>query len=124
MESRNESYRPGSRPKSLAVYFETINLLFKNIHLFLEKNFLAILFTAKLKLIMYLLTYQAAARILQAEAEKWEEENNSIIKVVKLMAHQMAQMADFEKGRGRLKVCLFSAPPLNCSLTILSLNLN
>eukprot|EP00111_Clytia_hemisphaerica_P003096 TCONS_00008787-protein len=46
----------------------------------------------------------AAARILQAEAEKWEEENNSIIKVAKLMADQMTQMADFHKGRNsRLK---------------------
>ena len=55
------------------------------------------------------LNIQAAARILQAEADKWEEENNSIIKVAKLMADQMAQMAEFEKGRGRLKVNLFHA---------------
>ena len=46
---------------------------------------------------------------MQAEAEKWEEENNSIIKVAKLMADQMTQMADFHKGRNsRLKVCFLS----------------
>lgn len=45
----------------------------------------------------------AAAHILHREADKWEDENNSIIKVVKLMAKQMFQMAEFSKGRGNLK---------------------
>lgn len=43
--------------------------------------------------------------MLRDEANKWEDENNSIIRVVKLMAKQMFEMAEYAKGRGSLRVC-------------------
>ena len=49
-----------------------------------------------------------AARILQDETDKWEEENNSIVMVAKRMAQQMLQMAQFARGRGELQVSIHS----------------
>ena len=59
----------------------------------------------------YHISLQAAAHILHHEANQWEEENNAIVKVVKLMAKQMLQMAQFAEGRGELKVSLWKAFP-------------
>lgn len=44
-----------------------------------------------------------AAQLLQEETDKWEEENNSIVKVAKEMALQMLQIAKFARGRNRLQ---------------------
>lgn len=41
-----------------------------------------------------------AARFLQKEADKWEDENNPIVQVAKEMSLQMEQMAEFCKGDG------------------------
>eukprot|EP00794_Sanderia_malayensis_P005175 gene5175-5827_t len=45
----------------------------------------------------------AAAEILRREVEKWEEEGNSIITVVKQMSNQMLHMADYARGKGNLR---------------------
>ena len=47
---------------------------------------------------------QLAAKLLQEETDKWEEENNSIVKVAKEMAQQMMQMAKFARRRNRVQV--------------------
>ncbi|XP_048584760.1 uncharacterized protein LOC116618752 isoform X2 [Nematostella vectensis] len=44
-----------------------------------------------------------AAHILQDEAEQWDEENNSIVQVAKMMAQQMLQIARLARQRGRLQ---------------------
>lgn len=46
---------------------------------------------------------ELAAQLLQEETDKWEEENNSIVKVAKEMAQQMLQIAKFARGRNRLQ---------------------
>ena len=38
------------------------------------------------------------------ELEEWEEDENSIITVVKKMTTQMLDMAEYAKGKGELKV--------------------
>lgn len=48
--------------------------------------------------------FQLAAKLLQEETDKWEEENNSIVKVAKEMAQQMMQMAKFARRRNRVQV--------------------
>jgi len=48
--------------------------------------------------------FQLAAQLLQEETDKWEEENNSIVKVAKEMAKQMLQIAKFARGRNRFQV--------------------
>jgi len=45
----------------------------------------------------------AAAQILLRELEEWEEDENSIITVVKKMTNQMLDMADYAMGTGDLK---------------------
>ncbi|XP_006816421.1 uncharacterized protein LOC100368833 [Saccoglossus kowalevskii] len=44
----------------------------------------------------------AAALVLQQEADRWEDENNAIVKVAKTMSGQMYDMADFSRGKGSL----------------------
>lgn len=46
---------------------------------------------------------ELAAKLLQEETDKWEEEHNSIVKVAKEMAQQMMQIAKFARGRNRLQ---------------------
>lgn len=46
---------------------------------------------------------ELAAKLLQEETDKWEEENNSIVKVAKEMAQQMMQMAKFARRRNRVQ---------------------
>lgn len=46
---------------------------------------------------------ELAAQLLQEETDKWEEENNSIVKVAKEMAQQMLQIAKFARGRNRFQ---------------------
>ena len=48
--------------------------------------------------------FQLAAKLLQEETDKWEEENNSIVKVAKEMAQQMMEMAKFARRRNRVQV--------------------
>ena len=45
-----------------------------------------------------------AAQLLQEETDKWEEENNSIVKVAKEMAQQMLHIAKLARGRNRIQV--------------------
>lgn len=51
-----------------------------------------------------LFLFQLAAQLLQEETDKWEEENNSIVKVAKEMAQQLLQIAKFARGRNRFQV--------------------
>jgi len=46
---------------------------------------------------------ELAAKLLQEETDKWEQENNSIVKVAKEMAQQMMQMAKFARRRNRVQ---------------------
>ncbi|CAH1257676.1 CTNNA1 [Branchiostoma lanceolatum] len=48
-------------------------------------------------------TIVAAALSLQQEVDKWEEENNTIIKVAKTMSQQMQQMAEYTRGHGKIR---------------------
>ena len=50
--------------------------------------------------------FQLAAKLLQEETDKWEEENNSIVQVAKEMAQQMMQIAKFARGRNRVQVSM------------------
>lgn len=52
----------------------------------------------------FLFLIQDAARFLQKEADKWEDENNPIVQVAKEMSLQMEQMAEFCKGDGPIGV--------------------
>lgn len=47
-------------------------------------------------------TIIAAAKYLQSEAEKWEDECNPIVKVAKEMSSQLNKMADYTKGEGQI----------------------
>ncbi|XP_070540271.1 uncharacterized protein [Ptychodera flava] len=44
----------------------------------------------------------AAALVLQQETDRWEDDNNAIVKVAKTMSAQMYDMADFTRGQGSL----------------------
>lgn len=46
---------------------------------------------------------ELAAQLLQEETDKWEEENNSIVKVAKEMAQQMLHIAKLARGRNRIQ---------------------
>ena len=48
---------------------------------------------------------QAAAMNLQQEAEKWEDDNNPIVRVAKEMSQQMYHMAEYTRGEGPIMVC-------------------
>ncbi|XP_035671714.1 catenin alpha-1-like isoform X2 [Branchiostoma floridae] len=48
-------------------------------------------------------TIVAAALSLQQEVDKWEEENNTIVKVAKTMSQQMQQMAEYTRGHGKIR---------------------
>ena len=54
--------------------------------------------------LIFAMLFQLAAKLLQEETDKWEEENNSIVKVAKEMAQQMMQMAKFARRRNRVQV--------------------
>lgn len=60
---------------------------------------------------------QDAARFLQKEADKWEDENNPIVQVAKEMSLQMEQMAEFCKGDGPVGVRVW------CTSTTFSINI-
>lgn len=47
---------------------------------------------------------QDAAKYLQSEAEKWEDDCNPIVKVAKEMSSQLNKMADYTKGQGQINV--------------------
>lgn len=58
---------------------------------------------------LYILIYdvplfQDAAKYLQKEADKWEDENNPIVQVAKEMSSQMEQMAEYCQGEGPVGV--------------------
>lgn len=48
--------------------------------------------------------FQDAAKYLQKEADKWEDENNPIVQVAKEMSSQMEQMAEYCQGEGPVGV--------------------
>ena len=49
---------------------------------------------------------QAAAKYLQTEAERWEDDHNPIVKVAKEMCTQLRQMGEYLKGEGPITVCI------------------
>lgn len=54
---------------------------------------------------LFLLIFlQAAAKYLQSEAEKWEDDCNPIVKVAKEMSVHLNNMADYTKGEGQIQV--------------------
>ena len=48
--------------------------------------------------------FQAAALALQQETDKWEDENNAIIRVAKTMATQMHEMSRYARRTASAEV--------------------
>ena len=56
--------------------------------------------------VQFLHPFQAAALALQQEADKWEDENNAIIRVAKTMATQMYEMSRYARRTANSEVSL------------------
>ena len=54
------------------------------------------------------LSMQAAALALQQEADKWEDENNAIVRVAKTMATQMFEMSKYSRRTSSAEVNIAS----------------